>query len=54
MEKHSSLLQESVNYDRKKFCSTGPWLFHLIKLYYFFIIDCIICFQVQSDKDENR
>ncbi len=24
-DKHSSLLQKSVNYDRKKFYSTGPW-----------------------------
>jgi hypothetical protein len=23
--KHSSLLQKSVNYGRKKFFSTGPW-----------------------------
>jgi hypothetical protein len=27
--KHSSLLRKSVNYDHKKFYSTGPWcLFH--------------------------
>jgi hypothetical protein len=26
-DKHSSLLRKSVNYDRKKFYSTGPWGF---------------------------
>jgi len=26
MDKHSSLLRKSVNYGRKKFYSTGPWL----------------------------
>jgi hypothetical protein len=25
-DKHSSLLRKSVNYCRKKFYSTGPWL----------------------------
>jgi hypothetical protein len=27
MDKHSSLLRKSVNYDRKKFYSTGLWCY---------------------------
>jgi hypothetical protein len=33
MEKHSSLLQKSINYGHKKFYSTGPWSKGYIKLF---------------------
>jgi hypothetical protein len=31
-DKHSSLLRKSVNYDRKKFYSTGPRMYQMINL----------------------